>query len=183
MHPWHNVPMPICVFPGDTVKAIIEISKGSKNKYELDKETGMLMLDRVLYSSVHYPANYGFIPRTLSADGDPLDILVINQTSIDPLVIVRALPLGLMKMVDDKGIDDKIIAVCIDDPGYSCYTTIETIPQHLLKEIERFFMDYKQLEHKEVLVNGFLSVDDARYVINAALVEYALAFPFDIPDR
>ena len=183
MHPWHNVPMPSWVGPGDIIKAIIEIPKGSKNKYELDKTTGMLMLDRVLYSSVHYPANYGFIPRTLSADGDPLDILVISQTAIDPLVIVRALPLGLMKMVDDKGVDDKIIAICIDDPGYSCYTSIESLPTYLLKEIERFFMDYKQLEHKEVLVNGFMSAADARYVINVALTEYALAYPFNIPDR
>jgi len=181
MHPWHNVDMPQYLFSLEAITAIIEIPKGSKNKYELDKATGLLKLDRVLYSAVHYPANYGFIPRTIAGDGDPLDILVICQTAIDPLVIVKALPLGLIKMVDDKGVDDKIIAVCVDDPGYSCYTTIESLPTHLLKEIERFFMDYKQLEHKEVLVDGFLGADEARYVVNDALKSYALAYPFNIP--
>jgi len=180
MHPWHDISVSKLTTKGQTIPAVIEIPKGSKNKYELDKDTGILRLDRVLYSSVNYPANYGFIPQTLSEDGDPLDILVIGQTAIDPLILVDAVPIGLMKMRDDKGIDDKIIAVCASDPAYNSITSLKGLPAHTLNEIKRFFLDYKTLEKKEVLVDDFLGVKDAIFVINCSLFRY-LAYIKDTP--
>src|SRR5882724_3467309 len=147
MHPLHDVALPDDL--GAQLPVIIEISKGSKCKYELDKATGLLILDRVLYSAVHYPANYGFIPRTHADDGDPLDILVLMQEPVEPLSILRARPLGGLKMVDDKGGDDKIVAVCIDDPAYAHYESVRALPPHIVKELDRFFRDYKQLEGKK----------------------------------
>ena len=143
MHPLHDIEVPpdIAAF----VPAVIEIPRGSRLKYEVDKPTGLLRLDRVLYSAVHYPANYGFIPRTHADDGDPLDILVLMQEPVEPLAIVRARPLGGLRMVD-KGGDDKIIAVCIDDPAYSHYQLVDELPPHVLRELDRFFRDYKVLE-------------------------------------
>lgn len=143
MHPVHDIEVPpdIAAF----VPALIEIPRGSRLKYEVDKPTGLLRLDRVLYSAVHYPANYGFIPRTHADDGDPLDILVLMQEPVEPLSIVRARPLGGLRMVD-KGGDDKILAVCIDDPAYAHYDTVQALPPHLLRELDRFFRDYKILE-------------------------------------
>jgi len=151
---------------------IIEIPKGSKNKYELDKETGLLRLDRVLYSAVHYPADYGFIPRTFCDDGDPLDALVLSQEPVYPLTLVEARAIGVMRMRDEKGIDDKIVAVSVHDPAFSGYTDKAQLPGHLLLELRRFFEDYKALEHKQVVVEDLLGPDDAVTIIRDALELY-----------
>ena len=151
---------------------IIEVPKGSKNKYELDKETGLLKLDRVLFSAVHYPANYGFIPRTYCDDGDPLDVLVLGQESVHPLTIVDARAIGVMRMRDEKGLDDKIVAVSIGDPAFMEYTDHTQLPNHVLREIRRFFEDYKVLEHKQVVVEDLLGPPDALRLIREALVLY-----------
>ena len=151
-HPWHDVPLPenmAAWFP-----VYIEIPIGSKVKYELDKPSGLLRVDRVLYSAVHYPANYGFVPRTYCGDGDPLDVLVLGQQEVVPAVLVRARAVGVMGMRDDKGQDDKIIAVHIDDPEYAGFQSIEQLPPHRMREIQRFFLDYKTLEHKEVVMES-----------------------------
>src|ERR1041385_488787 len=129
MHPWHDYPVDEARI-ADRFPAIIEVPMGSKNKYELDKTTGLLRLDRVLYSAVHYPANYGFIPRTYCGDGDPLDILVLCQEPVEPMCLMRARPIGYLQMRDDKGIDDKIISVHADDPAYEDYRDISELPPH-----------------------------------------------------
>lgn len=163
LHPWHGVEigrnMP------EIVTAIIEVPKGSKTKYELDKLSGLLKVDRILYSAVHYPANYGFIPKTYCADNDPLDILVLGQEAVVPLSILRAKPIGVMKMIDQGEADDKIIAVHVDDPEYAQYKSIDELPQHCLKTLQRFFEDYKVLENKEVKIEAFLGPDEARKAI------------------
>jgi inorganic pyrophosphatase len=146
MHPVHDIELPADL--SEYVPSLIEIPRGSHLKYEVDKPTGLLRLDRVLYSAVHYPANYGFIPRTHADDGDPLDILVLMQEPVEPLTIVRARPLGGLRMVDDKGGDDKIVAVCIDDPAVAHYMDLAELPPHIMRELDRFFRDYKQLEGK-----------------------------------
>jgi inorganic pyrophosphatase len=137
----------------EPIPAIIEIPTGSKVKYELDKTSGLLIVDRVLFSAVHYPANYGFVPRTYCDDGDPLDILVYCQESIQPLAIMRAKIIGVMRMRDDKGEDDKLIAVHADDPAYADYNEMSEMPAHRMRELKRFFEDYKGLENKRVLVS------------------------------
>jgi inorganic pyrophosphatase len=171
MHPWHN-----CYVDDDSVErsfpAVIEVPKGSKNKYELDKETGLLRLDRVLFSAVHYPANYGFIPRTFCDDGDPLDVLVLGQEPVHPLTIVEARAIGVMRMRDEKGLDDKIVAVSIGDPAFTDYTDHVQLPNHVLREIRRFFEDYKVLEHKQVVVEDLLGPADALRLIREALTLY-----------
>eukprot|EP00922_Rhytidocystis_sp_ex-Travisia-forbesii_P016131 GHVS01023991.1.p2 GENE.GHVS01023991.1~~GHVS01023991.1.p2 ORF type:complete len:196 (+),score=26.79 GHVS01023991.1:195-782(+) len=153
-HPWHDV----VLGPNapDEFNCVVEIPKGSKVKYELDKESGLLKVDRILYSSVIYPANYGFIPRTLGEDHDPLDILVFMSETVVPLSIVRVRPIGLMRMLDQGEEDDKIICVHLDDPAFADYTTIDQIPSHTLKEIRRFFEDYKKNENKDVVVDDEL---------------------------
>jgi inorganic pyrophosphatase len=169
-HPWHDVPLPEDVaswFP-----AFIEIPKGSKVKYELDKTTGLLRVDRILYSAVHYPANYGFVPQTYCADGDPLDVLVLGQDEVAPQVLMRAQAIGVMRMRDDKGQDDKIIAVHIDDPEYRGYRDIKELPPHRLRELERFFLDYKVLEGKSVEVETPLGPDEALAVLRDAIALY-----------
>lgn len=152
--------------------AVVEIPKGSQNKYELDKETGMLKLDRVLYTSTHYPANYGFIPRTYAADNDPLDVLVLCQESIVPMTLVECYPIGVMKMVDDDQVDEKIIAIPFNDPSYAEYTDIVQLPQHTFNEISHFFRVYKSLEGKETVVNEVLGPEEAKAVIRDCINAY-----------
>ncbi|MGE0705539.1 MAG: inorganic diphosphatase [Vicinamibacterales bacterium] len=171
MHPWHDT------YLDDTSVAtafpvIIEIPRGSKNKYELDKETGLLRLDRVLYSAVHYPADYGFIPRTYCDDGDPLDALVLSQEPVYPLTIVTARAVGVMRMRDEKGIDDKVVAVSVHDPAFADYTDKNQLPAHVLRQLQRFFEDYKALEHKQVVVEDLLGPADAVRILVEALELY-----------
>src|SRR5438874_8940293 len=169
-HPWHDVPLPddlASYFP-----AYIEIPKGSKVKYELDKDTGLLWVDRILYSAVHYPANYGFVPRTYAEDGDPLDVLVLGQETVGPQVLLRATAIGAMRMHDDKSLDNKLIAVHRDDPEYALYQDIEELPQHRLLELRRFFLDYKKLEGKEVTVDAFLGSAEALIILQNAVQTY-----------
>ena len=151
---------------------VIEVPKGSKNKYELDKETGLLRLDRVLYSAVHYPADYGFIPRTYCDDGDPLDALVLSQEPVHPLTIVEARAIGVMRMRDEKGIDDKIVAVSVRDPAFADYTDQPQLPGYILREVRRFFEDYKILEHKQVVIENFMGPTDAFRIVADALGMY-----------
>src|SRR5512142_2100785 len=169
-HPWHDVALPRYV--EDAIPAVIEIPTGSKVKYELDKSTGLLIVDRILFSAVHYPANYGFVPRTYCDDGDPLDILVLCQEQIQPLAIMRAKVIGVMKMRDDKGEDDKLIAVHADDPTYADYTDVSEIPSHRLRELQRFFQDYKALENKKVLVSAPLGRSAGLQVLRDAIRLY-----------
>ena len=172
MHPWHDIPVDLSRLE-DAFPAVIEVPRGSKNKYELDKTTGFLKLDRVLYSAVHYPANYGFIPRTYCDDGDPLDVLVLGQEPVYPLTIVAARAIGVMRMRDDKGIDDKIIAVSVNDPAYSGYTDFAQLPAHVMREMKRFFMDYKVLEGKQVVIEDPLGPAQAHEILLDALELYA----------
>jgi inorganic pyrophosphatase len=171
MHAWHDIYIDDKVVD-KAIPVVIEVPKGSKNKYELDKETGLLRLDRVLYSAVYYPANYGFIPRTFCDDGDPLDALVLGQEPVHPLTMIEARVIGVMRMRDEKGIDDKILAVSIGDPEYNHYRTHETLPDHTGKTIRRFFEDYKVLENKQVVVEDFLGPDDGIKIILEALELY-----------
>ena len=171
MHPWHDVALN-AENPTEIVPAVIEIPRGSKIKYELDKKSGLIRVDRILFSSVHYPANYGFIPQTLGEDHDPLDILVLGQEPVNPLTIMNARPIGLMKMIDQGEDDDKIIAVHVDDPEYSFYQSIADLPPHRMQEVERFFSDYKLLEKKKVDVQGFLNANAARRSIEEAMQRY-----------
>ncbi len=170
MHPVHDIELPDDL--AAWLPSVIEIPRNSHLKYEVDKPTGLLRLDRVLYSAVHYPANYGFIPRTLGDDEDPLDILVLMQEPVEPLTIVRARPIGGLRMTDDKGGDDKIIAVCIDDPAFSHYWKLGELPPHVMRELDRFFRDYKILEDKRVEVEEFYDVDAAMIVIKRAVAAY-----------
>jgi inorganic pyrophosphatase len=171
MHPWHDNYVDDAIVE-NAFPVVIEIPKGSKNKYELDKETGLLRLDRVLYSAVYYPADYGFIPRTFCDDGDPLDALVLGQEPVYPLTIVEARAIGVMRMRDEKGIDDKILAVSVRDPAFSDYSHKNQLPAHVLREVRRFFEDYKKLEQKEVVVEDMLGPDEALQIIREALELY-----------
>src|SRR4026209_1149525 len=144
-HAWHEIPYGSGA--PEMVTAVIEIPKGSKNKYELDKDSGLLKVDRVLFSSVHYPANYGFIPQTYCDDQDPLDILGLGQEAVYPLTLMRAKPIGVMQMIDQDEEDDKIIAVHADDPEFAYYSDVHQLAKHKMKELQRFFEDYKLLEH------------------------------------
>lgn len=171
MHPWHDVT------PGETLPAqfmtVVEIPAGSKVKYELDKETGLLRLDRMLYSAVHYPANYGFIPQTYAEDDDPLDVLVLCQEPVAPLTLVRARAIGLMTMLDSGKRDHKILAVAVDDPEYNGFQEAAELPGHRLTMLRRFFQDYKSLEGKVVEVDDFTPAATALPVIEQALERYS----------
>ena len=173
-HPWHSVS------PGEsapqTVNAVIEIPQGSRSKYEVDKETGLLKLDRVIYSSFIYPINYGFIPQTLGQDGDPLDILVICSQSIQPLCLVQATVIGNMQMIDQGTQDDKIIAVATKDPSVNHIKNMNELPQHFLLELKNYFEQYKVLENKKVEIDNFQDKDAALAIIREAIVFYQKNF-------
>ena len=173
-NPWHEIHYGESA--PEMVTAIIEIPKGSKNKYELDKDSGLLKVDRVLFSSVHYPANYGFIPQTYCDDQDPLDILVLGQEPVYPLTLMRAKPIGVMQMIDQDEEDDKIIAVHADDPEFADNTDISQLAKHKMKELQRFFEDYKMLEHKAVRVERFLGHGPALEIIMQAVALYRKTF-------
>jgi inorganic pyrophosphatase len=175
MNPWHDID-PARVTPENFV-AIVEIPKGSKKKYELDKETGLIVLDRILFTATHYPSNYGFLPRTLADDGDPLDVLVLCSEVLDPLTMVRCYPIGVVKMVDDNEVDEKIIAVPFRDPVYSGYRDIMTLPQHIVREISHFFEVYKALEHSETTVKMQMDREQAVDIIVGAIEAYRKAYP------
>lgn len=154
----------------------VEIPKGSKCKYELDKETGLIILDRVLYTSTHYPHNYGFIPCTYAGDNDPLDVLVMCQESLSPLTLVRCFPIGVVEMIDQGQEDEKIIAICYDDPDLNQYSDISDLPVHILNEISHFFKVYKQLEGKATTVTTILGRKDAERIIQESIDRFDQKF-------
>ena len=167
---WHDI-SPKRITPEDFV-AVIEIPQGSKKKYELDKETGLIILDRVLHTSTHYPANYGFIPRTYGDDGDPLDVLVLCSESMDPLTLVRVYPIGYISMLDDGKNDEKIIAIPFSDPAYNDYQDISDLPAHVFDEMAHFFTVYKQLEGKDTAAGDVNGREAAIQVIQQAIDHY-----------
>lgn len=175
LHPWHGATF------GDKVpqivNALIEIPQGSKSKYEIDKKTGLLKLDRVIYSSFHYPVNYGFIPQTLGKDGDPLDILVMCTEAIQPLCLVEAYVIGNMQMIDTGLIDDKIIAVASKDPGVNYITCLDEVPQHIFKVLKNYFEQYKVLENKKVEINDFQEKEKAFEIIAESIEFYKEKYP------
>ena len=175
MNIWHNID-PATITP-DNFYALIEIPKGSQCKYELDKATGLIKLDRVLYTSTHYPQNYGFIPRTYADDRDPLDVLVITSAPVYPMTLIQAYPIGVMRMIDGGDMDDKVIAVPFIDPTYSNIKTLEDLPAHIFDEIVHFFSVYKQLEGKTTAVDALLGVADAKRIIKQAIEDYKIQFP------
>ncbi len=174
MNIWHNI-NPKRITPQDFV-AVIEIEQGSKKKYELDKETGLLILDRILYTSTHYPANYGLIPRTYGDDLDPLDVLVLCSEPIEPLTLVRCYPIGVIHMMDSGRADDKIIAIPFNDPNYNCYRDVSQLPKHIFDEMIHFFQVYKALEHKETAVDEIQCASVAVEVIQKAIDSYIDTF-------
>lgn len=167
---WHDI-SPKRISPEDFVM-VVEIPKGSKKKYELDKETGFIMLDRILHTSTHYPANYGFIPRTYGDDEDPLDVLLICSQALEPLTLVRAYPIGVISMMDNGRNDEKIIAVALNDPNYNNYTNIDQLPTHIFDEMRHFFTVYKNLENKETAVDEVSGREAAIKVIDDAINRY-----------
>ena len=171
---WHDI-SPKRITPNDFI-CVIEVTKGSKKKYELDKETGFIMLDRILYTSTHYPANYGFIPRTFGDDGDPLDVLLLCAEPIEPMTLVRAYPIGVISMVDNGRQDEKIIAIPFNDPNYNQYTDIDQLPRHIFEEMRHFFTVYKNLEHKTTAVNEVSPKETAVKIIENGINSYIEQF-------
>ena len=152
--------------------AVVEITKGGKQKYEMDKETGLLRLDRILYTSTHYPANYGFIPRTYADDGDPLDVLILCSESLNPMCLVECYPIGVITMSDNGKPDEKIIAIPFTDPNYNCYRSLTDLPRHIFDEMKHFFSVYKQLENKDPAVDQVFAKEEALAVIAKAIAQY-----------
>lgn len=171
---WHDV-SPERITPEDFL-CVIEISKGSKKKYELDKQTGYIILDRILYTSTHYPANYGFIPRTLGDDGDPLDVLLLCSEALEPLTLCRAYPIGMISMIDNGKNDEKIIAVPFEDPNYNNIRDITQLAPHIFEEMRHFFSVYKNLEGKETAVKEVSSREEAAATVAKSLAAYSQKF-------
>jgi inorganic pyrophosphatase len=171
---WHDI-SPKRITPQEFM-CVIEIPKGSKKKYELDKETGYLMLDRILYTSTHYPANYGFIPRTYGDDKDPLDVLLLCAETLEPMTLVKAKPIGVISMIDNGQGDEKIIAVPSNDPTYNHYTDISELPKHIFDEMSHFFTVYKNLENKQTAVNEVMGRDAAVQIVQKAIEDYIEEF-------
>jgi inorganic pyrophosphatase len=170
MNIWHDIPKE--EITPENFAAVIEIPKGSSCKYELDKVTGMLRLDRVLYTATHYPANYGFIPRTFADDGDPLDVLVLCSEQIFPMTLVQVYPIGAMRMIDGGKLDDKIIAIPLSDPTYRGITSMNELPRHIFDEIMHFFTVYKQLENQQTAVKTLIDATEAKEIIKQAIIDY-----------
>lgn len=174
MNIWHDIsPKRI---KDDDFFAVIEITRGGKAKYELDKETGMLMMDRVLHTSTHYPADYGFIPRTLADDGDPLDVLVLCSEDIIPMSLIRCYPIGVIRMVDGGEKDEKIIAIPFNDPTYNGFKDISELPPHIFNEMSHFFSVYKELEHKVTTIEEVSNREDAVQIIRTCIDTYLEKF-------
>ncbi|MBQ1658848.1 MAG: inorganic diphosphatase [Clostridia bacterium] len=171
---WHDMDSSR-ITPEDFM-VVIEIPKGSKAKYELDKQSGLLKLDRILHTSTHYPANYGFIPRTYADDLDPLDVLVLCSETIIPLTLIRCYPVGVITMLDNGRNDEKIIAIPFSDPTYNSYTDISELPQHIFEEMTHFFTVYKSLENKETVVDEVKGKEDALRIIESCIKNYQEKF-------
>ncbi len=171
---WHDID-PTRINPEDFI-CVVEISKGSKKKYELDKETGMILLDRILYTSTHYPANYGFIPRTYGDDGDPLDVLLLCSEPLEPMTLVRAYPIGVINMIDSGHNDEKIVAIPFNDPNYNQYQDIDHLPRHIFDEMRHFFTVYKNLENKATAVDEVTARPNAVRVVEEAIDRYIEVF-------
>jgi inorganic pyrophosphatase len=174
MNIWHDI-SDSRVRP-DKFIAVIEIPKAGKQKYEMDKATGMLRLDRILYTSTHYPANYGFIPRTLADDGDPLDVLVLCTESLQPMCLVECYPIGIFSMTDDDELDEKIIAIPFEEPQMNCWKDIDDLPKHVFTEIQHFFQVYKSLEHTDTVLQEVENAAAAKEVIEKCLQTYKVHF-------
>jgi len=170
MNIWHDIESNR-IKPEEFI-AVVEISKGSKQKYEMDKKTGLLRLDRILYTSTHYPANYGFIPHTLAADNDPLDVLILCSESLIPMSLVQCYPIGVIIMNDSGAVDEKIIAIPETDPNYNTYKSIHDLPKHIFDEMQHFFTVYKQLENKDTTVDVVKDKDEALKIIETAMQSY-----------
>ena len=171
---WHDID-PRRITPEDFI-CVIEIPKGSKKKYELDKETGYIILDRILHTSTHYPANYGFIPRTYGDDNDPLDVLLLCSEVLEPLTLARAYPIGVIKMIDNGRSDEKIIAIPFNDPTYNTYKSISELPTHIFNEMRHFFEVYKNLENKTTAVDEVTGREDSLKIIESAIENYNRKF-------
>ena len=171
---WHDI-SPKRINPEDFI-CVVEISKGSKKKYELDKETGLIRLDRILYTSTHYPANYGFIPRTFGDDNDPMDVLLICTEALEPMCLVQAYPIGVISMVDSDRRDEKIIAIPFTDPTYNHYRDISELPEHIFEEMKHFFSVYKNLENKDTVVDEIKGRDEAIKIIQESIERYIDVF-------
>ncbi|MBQ8331256.1 MAG: inorganic diphosphatase [Clostridia bacterium] len=174
MNIWHDIDP--SVISSTDFTAVIEIPKGSSCKYEMDKYTGLLKLDRVLYTSTHYPANYGFIPRTFADDGDPLDVLVLGAQPIYPMTLIQVYPIGVMRMIDGGSLDDKIIAIPFSDPSYNNIRTIDELPSHIFDEMMHFFSVYKQLENKQTAVKELFGPVEAQKIIDDCIQAYREKF-------
>ncbi|MGN0595332.1 MAG: inorganic diphosphatase [Hominimerdicola sp.] len=170
MNIWHDIsPKAISC---SKFTAVIEIPKGSKVKYELDKATGLLRMDRILYTSTHYPANYGFIPRTYAEDGDPLDVLVLCSETLEPLSLVECYPIGVISMLDNGAADEKIICIPLNDPTYNVYKDISDLPEHIFDEMKHFFSVYKALEHKDTVIDDVQNAEKAIHIVQECIDRY-----------